>query len=281
MNSFKTFILLCSLTLLLLAIGRVIGGQGGLTFALIMAGVMNLGAYFFSDKIVLAMYGAKEILEKDFPDVHRIVYNLTQASGMPKPKVYLMENASPNAFATGRDPKHASVAVTTGILRLLSYEELEGVLGHELAHIKNRDILIATIAATIAGAISYLAHMAQWAAIFGGSRRDEEGRSSNPLVFLAIAIVAPLAALLIQLAISRSREYLADSEGARICGSPNKLASSLEKLRMSVSRIPMDANPSTAHMFIVNPLSGGFFLSLFSTHPPIEERIRRLREMIR
>ncbi|MEW6482527.1 MAG: zinc metalloprotease HtpX [bacterium] len=280
MNSFKTFILLCGLTFLLLAIGRVIGGQSGLTFALIMAGIMNLGAYFFSDKIVLAMYGAKEVSEKELPDVHRIVHNLTQASGMPKPKIYLMENASPNAFATGRDPKHASVAVTTGILKLLSYDELEGVIGHELAHIKNRDILIATIAATIASAISYLAHMAQWAAIFGGSR-DEEGRRSNPLVFLAIAIVAPLAALIIQMAISRSREYLADAEGARLCGSPNKLASSLEKLRMGVSRIPMDANPSTSHMFIVNPLSSGFFLSLFSTHPPIEERIRRLRGMIR
>lgn len=278
MNSFKTFVLLCCLTFLLLAIGKVIGGQAGLTFALIMAGIMNLGAYFFSDKIVLAMYGAKEVSEKDLPDVHRIVNNLTQSCGMPKPKVYLMESASPNAFATGRDPAHSAVAVTTGILRLLSYDELEGVIGHELAHIKNRDILVATIAATIAGAISYLAHMAQWAAIFGGGR-GSEGKPSNPLVFLVLAILAPIAALIIQLAISRSREYLADSEGARLCGSSNKLASSLEKLRMGVSRRPMDVNPSTAHMFIVNPLSGGFFLNLFSTHPPIEERIRRLRQM--
>jgi len=280
MNSFKTFVLLFSLTILLLAIGRVIGGQSGLSIALIMAGIMNLGAYFFSDKIVLAMYGAREASEKELPDVHRIVNNLTQAAGLPKPRVYLIESASPNAFATGRDPGHSAVALTTGILNLLSYEELEGVLGHELSHIKNRDILIATIAATIAGAISYLAQMAQYAAIFGGGR-DREGRSSNPLVFLAIAIIAPIAALIIQLAISRGREYLADSEGARICGSPNKLASSLEKLRRGVQRIPMDVNPSTAHMFIVNPLSGGFFLTLFSTHPPIEERIKRLRGMLR
>lgn len=278
MNSFKTFILLCCLTFLLLAIGKVIGGQTGLTFALIMAGIMNLGAYFFSDKIVLAMYGAKEVSEKELPDVHRIVNNLTQGCGMPKPKVYLVESASPNAFATGRDPKHAAVAVTTGLLKLLSYDELEGVIGHELSHIKNRDILIATIAATIAGAISYLAQMAQWAAIFG-SHRDSEGRPSNPLVFFIIAILAPIAALIIQLAISRSREYLADSEGAKLCGSGNKLASSLEKLRMGVARMPMDANPATAHMFIVNPLSGGFLLNLFSTHPPIEERIKRLRRM--
>lgn len=277
MNGFKTFILLCCLTLLLLAIGRIIGGQIGLTYALIMAGIMNLGAYFFSDKIVLAMYGAKEVSEKDLPDVHKVVNNLTQACGLPKPKIYLIESASPNAFATGRDPKHAAVAVTGGLLKLLSYDELEGVIAHELSHIKNRDILIATIAATIAGAISYLAHMAQWAAMFG-TRRDE-GRGSNPIIFLVIAIVAPIAALIIQLAISRSREYLADSEGARLCGSPSKLASSLEKLRMGVMRIPMDANPSTAHMFIVNPLSAGFLLNLFSTHPPIEERIKRLRRM--
>ncbi len=280
MNGFKTFVLLLGLTLLLLAIGKAIGGEAGLTIALIMAGVMNLGGYFFSDKIVLAMYGAKEAKGGEMQDVQRIVNNLTLASGLPKPKVYFMESASPNAFATGRDPKHAAVCVTTGIVKLLSYDELEGVLGHELAHIKNRDILIATIAATIAGAISYLAQMAQWAAIFGGGSRDERGRSSNPLVFLVIAIMAPLAALLIQMAISRGREYLADAEGARICGSPNKLASSLEKLRMGVKRIPMDANPSTAHMFIVNPLSGGFFLKLFSTHPPLEERIRRLRTMM-
>lgn len=278
MNSFKTFILLCCLTFLFLAIGKVIGGQTGLTFALIMAGIMNLGAYFFSDKIVLAMYGAKEVSSEQLPDVHRIVNNLTQCAGMPNPKIYLIESASPNAFATGRDPAHSAVAVTTGILKLLSYDELEGVIAHELSHIKNRDILIATIAATIAGAISYLAHMAQWAAIFGGGR-DSEGRSNNPLVFLVIAIIAPIAALIIQLAISRSREYLADASGAKICGSSLKLASSLEKLRMGVARIPMDVNPSTAHMFIVNPLSGGFILSLFSTHPPIEERIRRLRAM--
>lgn len=279
MNSFKTFILLSCLTFLFLAIGRVIGGQIGLTYALMMAGIMNLVAYFFSDKIVLAMYGAKEASLKDLPEVHRIVNNLTQCCGMPKPKIYLIESASPNAFATGRDPKHASIGVTTGILKLLSYDELEGVIGHELSHIKNRDILIATIAATIAGAISYLAHMAQRAAMFGGGRRDEGGRSGNPLILLVIAIIAPIAAMIIQLAISRGREYLADSEGAKLCGSANKLASSLEKLRMGVSRIPLDANPSTAHMFIVNPLSGGFLLNLFSTHPPIEERIRRLRSM--
>ncbi|HAW49622.1 TPA: protease HtpX [bacterium] len=277
MNLFKTFLLMFSLFLLFMAMGKLIGGSSGMTFALIMAGIMNFIGYFFSDKIVLAMYRAKEASESEFPNLHRMLNNLCQASKLPKPKLYVVESASPNAFATGRDPKHASVAVTTGIIKLLSYDELEGVIGHELAHIKNRDILIATIAATIAAAITYIAHMAKWAAIFGGHRG---GRGGHPLILLVIAIIAPLAAMIIQLAISRSREYLADETGARIVGSPNKLAGALEKLRLGVERKPWDVNPSTAHMFIVNPLSGGFILQLFSTHPPIEERVRRLRAML-
>jgi len=263
---------------LLLLVGQAIGGRQGMTIALVLAGAMNLIGYWFSDKIVLAMYGAKEVSETDLPDVHRIVNNLCQISGQFKPKVYLMPSPSPNAFATGRDPKHSAVAVTEGIVKLLSRTELEGVIAHELAHIKNRDILVATIAATIATAIFYLADMAKWAAIFGGRRDDD--REGSPIAFLAMIIVAPIAAILIQMAISRNREYLADETGARLCGNPMGLAGALKKLAGGTERLPLDAKPATAHMFIVNPLSGGGIFKLFSTHPPIEERVERLERMI-
>ncbi|MEK9148412.1 MAG: zinc metalloprotease HtpX [Candidatus Desantisbacteria bacterium] len=278
MNSFKTFLLLFSLSVLLLLVGGAIGGRQGMTIALVLAFAMNLIGYWFSDKIVLAMYGAKEVSETDLPEVHRIINNLCQVSCQEKPKIYLMSSPSPNAFATGRDPKHSAVAVTEGIVKLLSRTELEGVLAHELAHIKNRDILVATIAATIATAIFYLADMAKWAAIFGGRRDDD--REGSPIAFLAMIIVAPIAAMLIQMAISRNREYLADETGARLCGNPLGLAGALRKLAGGVERLPLNAKASTAHMFIVNPLSGGGIFKLFSTHPPIEERVERLEKMI-
>jgi len=277
MNGFKTMLLMMVLTLMLVFFGGLLGGKSGMTFALIMAFGMNFFAYWFSDKIVLRMYRAEEVTERDAPELYNIVKRLTQAAGLPMPKLYIIDEDQPNAFATGRNPEHSAVAVTTGILRLLSREEIEGVIAHELSHIKNRDILVATIAAAIAGAISYLAQMAQWAMIFGGRDRDEEG--GNPIVALVMMIVAPIAAMLIQLAISRSREYGADETGAKICGNPLHLANALKKLHMASQRIPMEANPSTAHMFIVNPLTGGGFARLFSTHPPIEDRIARLEAM--
>lgn len=279
MNSFKTFLLLFGLSVLLLLVGGAIGGRNGMTIALIIAGAMNLIGYWFSDKIVLAMYGAKEVSEQDLPEVHRIVNNLCQISGQEKPKVYLMPSPSPNAFATGRDPKHSAVAVTDGIVKLLSRSELEGVIAHELSHIKNRDILVATIAATIATAIVHLADMAKWAAIFGG-RSNDDREGNNPIVFIAMIIVAPIAAMLIQMAISRNREYLADETGARLCGNPLGLAGALRKLASGTARLPLNAQPATCHMFIVNPLSGGGIFKLFSTHPPIEERVERLERMV-
>ncbi len=278
MNGIKTMLLMMVLTLMLVFFGGLLGGRTGMTFALIMAFGMNFFAYWFSDKIVLAMYRAEEITEKDAPELYNIVKRLTQMAGMPMPKVYIIDQDQPNAFATGRNPEHSAVAVTSGILRILSREELEGVIAHELSHIKNRDILVATVAAAIAGAISYLAQMAQWAMIFGGGRdRDEEG--GNPIVALVMMIVAPIAAMLVQLAISRAREYGADETGAKICGNPLYLASALKKLSMASQRIPMEANPATSHLFIVNPLTGGGFARLFSTHPPIEERVARLESM--
>lgn len=277
MNGIKTMLLMMVLTLMFVFFGGLIGGKSGMTFALFMAFGMNFFAYWFSDKIVLKMYGAEEVTERDAPELYSIVKRLSQAAGLPMPKVYIIEQDQPNAFATGRNPEHSAVAVTTGILRLLSKEEIEGVIAHELSHIKNRDILVATIAAAIAGAISYLAQMAQWAMIFGGRDRDEEG--GNPIVALVMMIVAPIAAMLIQLAISRAREYGADETGAKVCGNPIYLANALKKLHMASQRIPMEANPSTAHMFIVNPLTGGGFARLFSTHPPIEDRIARLEAM--
>ncbi len=278
MNFFKTTILLAVLTAMLVFAGDALGGRSGAITALIFAGIMNFVTYWFSDKIVLMMYRAKPVTEADAPELYAITRDLTMKAGLPMPKVYIMGNETPNAFATGRNPGHAAVAVTTGIMRLLTREELTGVLAHELAHIQNRDILISTIAATIAGAISYLAHMAQWAAMFGGTRDNE--REGNPIALIVMMIVAPLAAMIIQMAISRSREYGADMGGARICGNPLSLANALRKLEYANKRIPMvGANAATSHMFIVNPLSGGSLLRLFSTHPPIEERIKRLEAM--
>jgi heat shock protein HtpX len=280
MNHFKTFLLMLGLTGLFIVVGSAIGGKNGAIFAFIFAGLMNFFAYWFSDKIVLRMYGAKEVSQSEAPELHRIIAELTNKAGMPMPKVYLMENNTPNAFATGRNPEHAAVAVTTGLVRILSKEELTGVIGHELSHIKHRDILISTIAATMAGAISMLASIARWGAIFGGGRSDERGGGGNVLFVLLSTMVASIAAVLIQMAISRSREYLADEGGARL-SHPLSLSKALGKLETAARRIPMEANPSTAHMFIVNPLSGGGVLSLFSTHPPIGERIARLEEMAR
>lgn len=278
MNTLKTMVLMVGLTLLLIWAGAAFGGKSGMTMALIFALMMNVFTYWFSDKIVLKMYRAQEVKESDAPELYSMVRRLTQKAGLPMPKVYIMDQDQPNAFATGRNPRHAAVAVTRGIMRILSREELEGVIGHELSHIKHRDILISTIAATIAGAISYLAHMAQWAMIFGGRDNDREG--ANPLAALVMMIVGPIAALLIQMAISRSREYAADSGGARIAGNPRYLANALKKLHIASQRIPLEAQPATAHMFIVSPLSGEGIIKLFSTHPPIEERVARLESMV-
>lgn len=281
MNHFKTFLLMLVLTLLFILVGSAIGGKSGAVYAFIFAGLMNFFAYWFSDKIVLRMYGAHEVSEAEAPELYRVVANLTGKAGMPMPKIYVMENDAPNAFATGRNPEHAAVAVTTGLLRLLSREELEGVIGHELSHIRHRDILVSTIAATLAGAIAMLARMAQWGAFFGVGRSDDEERGGSHFLFtLLFSMIASIAALLIQMAISRSREYLADAGGAHL-SHPLSLAKALGKLEMAARRIPMEANPSTAHMFIVNPLRGGGILTLFSTHPPIDERIARLEEMAR
>jgi len=281
MNHFKTFLLMLVLTALLIVVGSVIGGKNGAIYFFIFAALINFVTYWFSDKIVLRMYGAKEVSQAEAPELYQIVGELVNKASLPMPKVYIMENDTPNAFATGRNPEHAAVAVTSGILRILSKEELMGVIGHELSHIQHRDILISTIAATIAGAISMLARVAQWGAMFGvGRSDDEEGGGGNFLFTLLFTIVASIAAMLIQMAISRSREYLADEGGAHL-SHPLSLARALGKLEIAAQRIPMKANPSTAHMFIVNPLRGGGVLSLFSTHPPIEERIARLEEMAR
>ncbi len=272
--------LLVSLTLILIWAGGALAGKQGMTIALIFALGMNFFAYWFSDKIVLKMYRAKEVTEAKAPELYQIVRRLAQKAELPMPKVYVIEQDQPNAFATGRNPAHAAVAVTTGIMRILTREELEGVIGHELAHVKHRDILISTIAATIAGAISYLAYMAQWALIFGGhSSDDDEG--GNPLAAVIMMIVGPIAAMIVQMAISRSREYAADEGGAHISGNPRHLSGALRKLHMASEKIHMNANPATSHMFIVNPLSGGGLMKLFSTHPPIEERISRLESMDR
>jgi len=280
MNHFKTFMLMLVLTGIFILVGTAVGGKSGAIYAFIFAGLMNFVMYWFSDKIVLRMYRAKEVTQGEAPELYGMVAELTSKASLPMPKVYIMENDTPNAFATGRNPEHAAVAVTTGILRMLSKEEVMGVIGHELSHIKHRDILISTIAATMAGAISMLASMARWGAIFGGGRSDEEGGSGggNFLFVLIFTMVGSIAAMLVQMAISRSREYLADEGGARLAH-PLSLAKALGKLDMAAKRIPMEANPSTAHMFIVNPLRGGGILTLFSTHPPIQERIARLEEM--
>ena len=280
MNQFKTFILMLVLTGLFILVGSAIGGRNGAVYAFIFAALMNFFAYWFSDKIVLRMYRAQPVSQSEAPELYQIVGELVNKASLPMPKVYIIENDTPNAFATGRNPEHAAVAVTSGILGILSKEELMGVIGHELSHIQHRDILISTIAATIAGAISMLASMARWGAIFGVGRSDDEGGGGNILFVLLFTMVASVSAMLIQMAISRSREYLADEGGAHL-SDPLSLAKALGKLEVAAQRIPMNANPSTAHMFIVNPLRGGGVLSLFSTHPPIEERIAKLEEMAR
>jgi heat shock protein HtpX len=275
----RTTLLLAALTVLIIWIGGMIGGKQGMYIAFIMAFVMNMGSYWFSDKIVLAMYHAQPIDEHQSPELYRIVRELAAEAHLPMPRIYMIPEEAPNAFATGRNPENAVVAVTEGIMRILTPGEVKGVLAHELGHVKNRDILVSSIAATLAGAVMILAHMAQWAAIFGGGRSDDDDRGGGFLGLIVTVILAPIAATLIQLAISRSREYLADETGARLAHNPENLARALEKLAMASERIPMNANPSTAHMFIVNPLSGKSLANLFSTHPPIEERIRRLRSM--
>ncbi len=281
MNTVKTVGLMVFMTLLLVFAGAALGGRSGMIFAFGLAVVMNFGTYWFSDKIVLKMYGAQPVTEAEAPELHSIVRYLAQKAGMPMPKVYIIPEETPNAFATGRNPEHAVVAVTNGIMRILSREELTGVIAHELAHIRHRDMLTGTIVATIAGAISMLAQMAQWAMIFGGSRRDDD-EGSNPIAALVMMIVAPIAAMLVQMAISRTREYEADKGGASLAGDPHWLANALLKLERGNQVIPMDnAKPATAHMFIVNPLHGGGLMNLFSTHPPIAERVKRLEEMAR
>jgi heat shock protein HtpX len=281
MNGLKTMVLMVTLTLMLVGFGALLGGRSGMTIALILAFGMNFFSYWFSDKIVLRMYGAQEVSEAEAPELHAMVAELARGAGLPMPRVYIIDEEQPNAFATGRNPEHAAVAVTTGILRILSPSELQGVLAHELAHVRNRDILVGTVAATIAGAISYLAQMAQWAMIFGGRSSDEDEGGGHPIAAIVMMIVGPIAAMLVQMAISRAREYGADETGARICGRPLALANALRKLQMGAQQIPMDANPATSHMFIVNPLTGGGIARLFSTHPPIEERIARLEAMAR
>lgn len=281
MNSMKTFLLMGLMTALVVTLGQDLGGNGGMMIAFLFAMVMNFGSYWFSDKIVLRMYGAKEITQADNPSLHQLVQELAGRAGLPMPRLYIIPDEQPNAFATGRDPNHAAVAVTQGILKVLSRDELRGVIGHELGHVKHRDILIGTIAATMAGAISMIAHMAQWAMIFGGGRGSNDREEGSPVAGIAMMIVAPIAAMLIQMAISRSREYLADEAGAEFSGNPLSLAGALKKLEMKSHEIPMgEATPATAHMFIVNPLTGGGLMTLFSTHPPTEERIARLEAMV-
>ncbi|MBT1072460.1 zinc metalloprotease HtpX [Pelotalea chapellei] len=281
LNTFKTTLLLTLLTLLMVAMGSAIGGKTGMVFAFFMACAMNFFSYWYSDKIVLRMYGAQEVSSESYPFFHGMVSRLADRAGLPMPKVYIIPSDSPNAFATGRNPQHAAVAATEGILRILTPEELEGVMAHELAHVKNRDILVSTIAATFAGAISMMGNMLQWGAMFGAGRSDDEESGAGGLIgSLAMAIIAPIAAMLIQMAVSRSREYLADSTGAEICGNPRMLANALAKLHNASQAVPMqEAQPATAHLFIVNPLTGSSLMSLFSTHPPMEERIARLETM--
>lgn len=279
MNIVKTGLLLGALTGLLMLIGGYFGGQQGVVIAFIFAMVINFGSYWFSDKLLLRMYKAQEVSESQAPDLYAMVKNLALKASLPMPKVYIIPEDTPNAFATGRNEHHAVVAVTEGILRILNRDELEGVIAHELTHIKNKDMLIGSIAATLAGAIVMLANMAQWAAIFGGASRDNDDEGGGVIGLIFMAILAPIAATIIQMAISRSREYLADEGGAKVSKKPYGLAGALEKLSRASQAAPMDANPSTAHMFIVNPLTGRSLMSLFSTHPPIEERVARLRSM--
>ena len=282
MNYFKTFLLMLVLTGILIVAGGAIGGEQGMVIALIFAAVMNLGTYWFSDKVVLSMYHAVPVTETEYPELYSIVRNLAARGNIPMPKVYIVDEETPNAFATGRNPNHAAVCVTTGIMKILNANELSGVIGHELTHVKNRDILISSIAATVAGAISMLAWMAEWGAMFGGFGGRSDDREGNIIGIIAMAIIAPLIATMIQLAISRQREYAADKGGAMLSGNPMYLASALNKLEAGNEEEPMQTNQmthATAHMFIVNPLRGGAFKSLFSTHPSTEDRIERLKEM--
>jgi heat shock protein HtpX len=282
MNTVKTVGLMTFLVVLFVAIGGALGGRGGMVMALMFATIMNVGMYWFSDKLVLRMYKAQPVTEAEAPELYSIVHILVQKAGMPMPTVYIIPDDTPNAFATGRNPEHAVVAVTQGIMRILSREELAGVIAHELAHIKHRDMLTGTMVATIAGAISMLAQMAQWSMIFGGGHRSDDDDGGSPIVAIVMMIVAPIAAMMVQMAISRAREFEADKGGAGIAGSPSGLASALLKLEKGSQMIPMtDARPATAHMFIVNPLTGGGLMKLFSTHPPIEERVQRLNDMAR
>ncbi|MFO7817109.1 MAG: zinc metalloprotease HtpX [Thermodesulfobacteriota bacterium] len=279
-SQIKTGLLLGLLTALLLLFGRILGGQTGLIIAFVLAIAMNVGSYWFSDRLVLSMYKAQKLEYNDAPQVHKIVTELAQKAGLPMPRIYMIPQDAPNAFATGRNPGNAVVAVTSGILKILSPEELKGVLAHEMGHIRNRDILIQTVAATLGGTIMFVASMVKWAAIFGMAGGNDEEGGGNPLLAIVLAIIAPIAATLIQMAISRSREYLADRTGAELSGNPLHLASALQKLDYYSKGIPMrEGNPSTAHMFIVNPFSGTSMARLFSTHPPAEDRIKRLRAM--
>ncbi len=276
-NTIKTTLLLGLLTGLIMAFGQYLGGSSGMVVAFVFAGVMNFGAFWFSDTLVLKMYRAQPVDEAQAPELYRIVRSLVMRAQIPMPRLYVLPDDAPNAFATGRNPAHAAVAVTEGLLRIMGPQELEGVLAHELSHVANRDTLISTLAATLAGVVMMLANMLRWAAIFGGGQRDERDDGGGLIGLLAMTIVAPLAAMLIQFAISRSREFEADASGARITGNPLGLASALEKLEAASARVPMQAQPQTAHMFIVNPLCGSGMARLFSTHPPVEERVRRLR----
>lgn len=276
-NQIRTTILLALMTVLILLIGQFLGGRQGMMIALVFAAGMNFFSYWFSDKIVLAMYRAREVTVKESPELHEIIQTLCKRAGLPLPKIFIIPQEAPNAFATGRNPNHAVVAVTEGLLKLMNHDEVMGVLAHELAHVKNRDILIGSIAATMAGAVMMLANMARWSAIFGGGRSSSEENRMGGIGVIVMSILAPVAAMLIQMAVSRSREYLADQTGASFAGHSEGLAQALEKLGAYSGRLPMQANPATAHMFIVNPLSGKSFGNLFSTHPPLTERIARLR----
>jgi heat shock protein HtpX len=278
-NVLKTGLLLGVLTAILVLAGEAIAGERGMIVAFVFAAIMNVVSYWFSDKIVLAMYRAQPVAEAQAPGLYAMVRRLATRAQIPMPRVYVIPTDTPNAFATGRNPQHAAVAVTEGIMRILDEDELEGVLAHELSHVTNRDVLISTIAATLAGAITYLAHMAQWAAIFGGRSRDDEEGGGNPLVMMLFAILAPFAAMLVQFAVSRAREFQADASGARLAGRSYGLAKALEKIEVASRVEPLPANPATAHLFIVNPLTAQGFARLFSTHPPTEERIARLRAM--
>jgi len=279
LNNFKAALLMGLLTILMVMIGQWVGGSNGAMIFFIIALAMNFFGYFFSDQVAIAMTGSVPLQEHEAPELFEIIRNLSRRAGLPMPRVYRTPSPQPNAFATGRNPSHAAVAVTDGLMQLLNRSEVEGVLAHELAHVKNRDVLIATIAATMAGAITMIANALQWGMIFGYSRDEEDNNPLGMIGSLLMIILAPLAATLIQLAISRTREFQADATGARIAGTPDGLASALLKLERAARHIPMQVNPAASHLFIVNPLSGESLVRLFSTHPPIAERVRRLQQM--